>query len=272
LSLKVIGYWVTTAILVFGVLSGGVAELVHRRENVESIVRLGYPVSSSPLKRKHRAPVSLLNRGTERQASLLVMSHRRGFFRQGYDEVMEEREGMEDLQWLAERFEENRGHLRAVAYRMLGSASEADDAIQETWLRLGGSDASSIENLGGWLTTVVARVCLDMLRSRTSRREEALDTQVAEAGAKREGGGDPEQEALLADSVGLALLVVLDRLTPAERLAFVMHDMFAVPFEEIANRRALPGRGQAAGQPGTPPCAGRREYCEHRSHSPARSR
>src|SRR5207302_5237439 len=234
LSLKVIGYWVTTAILVFGVLSGGLAELVHRRENVESIVRLGYPVSSSPLKRKHRAPVSLLNRGTERQASLLVMSHRRGFFRQGYDEVMEEREGMEDLQWLAERFEENRGHLRAVAYRMLGSASEADDAIQETWLRLGGSDASSIENLGGWLTTVVARVCLDMLRSRTSRREEALDTQVAEAGAKREGGGDPEREALLADSVGLALLVVLDRLTPAERLAFVLHDMFAVPFEEIA--------------------------------------
>ena len=243
MSLKVIGYWVTTAILVFGVLSGGVAELVHRRENVESIVRLGYPVSSSPLKRKHRAPVSLLNRGTERQASLLVMSHRRGFFRQGYDEVMEEREGMEDLQWLAERFEENRGHLRAVAYRMLGSASEADDAIQETWLRLGGSDASSIENLGGWLTTVVARVCLDMLRSRTSRREEALDTQVAEAGAKREGGGDPEREALLADSVGLALLVVLDRLTPAERLAFVMHDMFAVPFEEIA---PIVGRSLAA--------------------------
>lgn len=141
---------------------------------------------------------------------------------------------MNDQDWLAERFEQNRGHLRAVAYRMLGSLSEADDAIQETWLRLGRSDASTIDNLGGWLTTVVARVCLDMLRSRTSRREESLDTEVAELPAKSTAPLDPEQEAVLADSVGLALLVVLDRLSPAERLAFVLHDLFAVPFDEIA--------------------------------------
>ena len=141
---------------------------------------------------------------------------------------------MNDQDWLAERFEQNRGHLRAVAYRMLGSLSEADDAIQETWLRLGRSDASTIDNLGGWLTTVVARVCLDMLRSRTSRREESLDTEVAELPAKSTAPLDPEQEAVLADSVGLALLVVLDRLSPAERLAFVPHDLFAVPFDEIA--------------------------------------
>ena len=141
---------------------------------------------------------------------------------------------MNDQDWLAERFEQNRGHLRAVAYRMLGSLSEADDAIQETWLRLGRSDASAIDNLGGWLTTVVARVCLDMLRSRTSRREESLDTEVAELPAKSTAPLDPEQEAVLADSVGLALLVVLDRLSPAERLAFVLHDLFPVPFDEIA--------------------------------------
>jgi RNA polymerase sigma-70 factor (ECF subfamily) len=140
---------------------------------------------------------------------------------------------MNDQDWLAERFEQNRGHLRAVAYRMLGSLSEADDAIQETWLRLGRSDASSIGNLGGWLTTVVARVCLDMLRSRTSRREESLDTEIVEPPAKG-ALPNPEQEAVLADSVGLALLVVLDRLSPAERLAFVLHDLFAVPFDEIA--------------------------------------
>ena len=135
---------------------------------------------------------------------------------------------------LAERFEENRSHLRAVAYRMLGSVNEADDAIQETWLRLSRSDASAIENLGGWLTTVVARVCLDMLRSRTSRREESMTEHAPGPVASRQAGNDPEREALLADSVGIALLVVLDRLAPAERLAFVLHDMFDVPFEEIA--------------------------------------
>ena len=141
---------------------------------------------------------------------------------------------MNDKDWLAEQFEQNRGHLRAVAYRILGSVAEADDAIQEAWLRLNRSDASDIENLGGWLTTVIGRVCLDMLRSRTSRREDSLDEQIAEPVAGTSTSTDPEQEALLADSVGLALLVVLDRLSPAERLAFVLHDLFAMPFDEIA--------------------------------------
>jgi RNA polymerase sigma-70 factor (ECF subfamily) len=141
---------------------------------------------------------------------------------------------MNEREYLAERFEEHRARLRAVAYRMLGSASEADDAVQEAWLRLSLADAASIDNLGGWLTTVVARVCLDMLRSRQSRREEPLTPDAPEPAATGTRGSSPEQEALLADSVGLALLVVLDRLTPAERLAFVLHDMFAVPFEEIA--------------------------------------
>jgi RNA polymerase sigma-70 factor (ECF subfamily) len=136
--------------------------------------------------------------------------------------------------FLAERFEEHRAHLRAVAYRMLGSLSEVDDAVQEAWLRLSRVDAADIDNLGGWLTTVVARVCLDMLRSRQSRREEPFTADAPEPVATGTSGSSPEQEALLADSVGLALLVVLDRLTPAERLAFVLHDMFAVPFEEIA--------------------------------------
>ncbi len=142
---------------------------------------------------------------------------------------------MVEQNWLAARFEENRGHLRAVAYRMLGSASEADDAVQESWLRLSRADADGIENLGGWLRTVVAHVCLDMLRSRKSRSEETLATEGAEIKpATQAAAPDPEREAILADSVGLAMLVVLDRLTPAERLAFVLHDMFAVPFEEIA--------------------------------------
>jgi RNA polymerase sigma factor (sigma-70 family) len=135
---------------------------------------------------------------------------------------------------LAQQFEENRSHLRGVAYRMLGSMNEADDAVQEAWLRLNRTDAETIENLGGWLTTVVARVCLDMLRSRGSRREESLSAQVSEPVATANKAPNPEQEALLADSVGLALLVVLDRLTPAERLAFVLHDLFAVSFDEIA--------------------------------------
>ena len=141
---------------------------------------------------------------------------------------------MGEHDWLAEQFEAERPHLRAVAYRMLGDLTEADDAVQESWLRLSRSDTSGILNLGGWLTTVVARVCLDMLRSRESRREEPLGASVPEAIMSREGGIDPEQEALLADSVGLALLVVLDTLAPDERLAFVLHDLFAVPFDEIA--------------------------------------
>jgi RNA polymerase sigma factor (sigma-70 family) len=140
----------------------------------------------------------------------------------------------DERDWLAERFEEHRRHLRAVAYRMLGSVSEADDAVQETWLRLSRTDTSDVENLGGWLTTVTARVCLNMLRSRRTRREEPLDVRVPEPIVSPEDGLDPEHQALLADSVGLALLVVLETLQPAERLAFVLHDMFAVPFDEIA--------------------------------------
>jgi RNA polymerase sigma factor (sigma-70 family) len=154
---------------------------------------------------------------------------------------------MDKHDFLAEQFEENRTHLRAVAYRMLGSLSEADDAVQEAWLRLVRSDTGDIENLGGWLTTVVGRVCLDMLRYRKSRREEPLGEPL---GARfpdpivgRQGGIDPEHEALLSDSVGLALLVVLETLSPAERLAFVLHDMFAVPFGEIA---PIVGRSPAA--------------------------
>jgi RNA polymerase sigma factor (sigma-70 family) len=138
-----------------------------------------------------------------------------------------------ETDWRTERFEEHRTRLRAVAYRMLGSVSEADDAVQEAWLRFSRADTSSVENLAGWLTTVVARVCLDILRSRESRREDPLDVHVPDPIISHESGVDPEHEALLADSVGLALLVVLETLTPAERLAFVLHDMFAVPFEEI---------------------------------------
>jgi len=142
---------------------------------------------------------------------------------------------MSEHDWLAERFEENRPHLRAVAYRMLGSSTEADDAVQETWLRLSRAGVGGVENLGGWLTTIVARVALNMLRSRTLRREEPIDPPASgQPVAPPPDGTDPEHEAVLADSVGLALLVVLDTLTPAERLAFVLHDMFAVPFEEIA--------------------------------------
>src|SRR4029450_5860414 len=134
---------------------------------------------------------------------------------------------------LAEQFEQHRAHLRAVAYRMLGSASDADDAVQESWIRLGRTDISDIQNLRGWLTTVVARVCLDMLRTRTSRREDPLDTHVPDPVIAR-ADGDPESDAVLADSVGLGLLGVLEKLEPAERLALVLHDVFGMTFDEIA--------------------------------------
>ena len=150
---------------------------------------------------------------------------------------------MDQQSWLTERFEENRPRLRGVAYRMLGSLSEAEDAVQEAWLRLNRIDTATVENLGGWLTTVVSRVCLDMLRSRKSRREEPIGAQVTEPSVERGEGADPEGEAVLADSVGVALLVVLDTLTPAERLAFVLHDLFAVPFDEIGS---IVGRSPAA--------------------------
>jgi RNA polymerase sigma factor (sigma-70 family) len=150
---------------------------------------------------------------------------------------------MDEQGWLTERFEENRPRLRGVAYRMLGSLSEAEDAVQEAWLRLNRIDAATIDTLGGWLTTVVSRVCLDMLRSRKSRREEPMDAPVAELSVLRGEGADPEGEAVLADSVGVALLVVLDTLTPAERLAFVLHDLFDMPFDEIG---AVVGRTSGA--------------------------
>ncbi|MFE3199998.1 sigma-70 family RNA polymerase sigma factor [Embleya sp. NPDC059237] len=141
---------------------------------------------------------------------------------------------MDENDFLAGRFEEHRTHLRAVAYRMLGSFSEADDAIQDTWIRLSGTDVREIDNLGGWLTTVVARVSLNMLRSRRTRREDPLEAFVADPTVCTAEGNDPEHQAMLADSVGMALLVVLETLAPAERLAFVLHDMFALPFDEIA--------------------------------------
>jgi RNA polymerase sigma factor (sigma-70 family) len=163
---------------------------------------------------------------------------------------------------LAQRFEENRPRLRAVAYRMLGSTGEADDAVQEAWLRLSRADAGAIDNLGGWLTTVVARVSLDMMRKRKSLREQPLDADAPEPAAGAAGAFDPEQEALLADSVGLAMLVVLDTLGPAERLAFVLHDMFAVPFDDIASilerspeatrQLASRGRRRVQGRPAVP--------------------
>ena len=141
---------------------------------------------------------------------------------------------MNDSEWLADRFEEQRPRLRSVAYRMLGSLTEADDALQDAWLRVSRAGASEVDNLGGWLTTIVARVCLNMLRARNRRREESLEEQLPDPVVSPYGASQPEEEALLADSVGLALLVVLDTLTPAERLAFVLHDMFELPFDEIA--------------------------------------
>src|SRR5438105_11489106 len=145
--------------------------------------------------------------------------------------------------WQTEQFERHRPHLQAVAYRMLGSVSEAEDAVQEAWLRLNRSDADGLANIGGWLTTVVGRVCLDMLRARRSRREDYAGSWLPEPIVTIDPDADPEQEALLADSVGLALLVVLETLTPAERLAFVLHDMFDVPFDELA---PIVGRTPAA--------------------------
>jgi RNA polymerase sigma factor (sigma-70 family) len=147
---------------------------------------------------------------------------------------------VDERDWLAQRFERSRPQLRAVAYRMLGSQAEADDAVQESWLRVSRADAAGVENLGGWLTTIVARVCLDMLRARRTRREEPLELQPA---APAGSGADPERELLLADSVGMAMLVVLEALTPAERVAFVLHDMFAVPFEDVAE---IVGKSPAA--------------------------
>ena len=141
---------------------------------------------------------------------------------------------MDERTWLADRFEEHRSHLRAVAYRMLGSLTEADDAVQDAWIRCSRAGADEVENIGGWLTTIVARVCLNMLRSRNQRREEPFGVRLPDPVVTRDGELHPEDEALLADSVGLALLVVLDSLTPAERLAFVLHDVFELPFEEIA--------------------------------------
>jgi RNA polymerase sigma-70 factor (ECF subfamily) len=141
---------------------------------------------------------------------------------------------VDDQDWLAEQFEEHRSHLRTVAYRMLGSLGETDDAVQEAWLRLSRTDSEAVENLGGWLTTVVARVCLDMLRTRRSRREDYVGSWLPEPIVSIDDSTTPEDEALIADSVGLALLVVLETLSPSERLAFVLHDMFAVPFDEIA--------------------------------------
>ena len=150
---------------------------------------------------------------------------------------------MDDNQWLADRFEEHRARLRAVAYRILGSLSDADDAVQETWLRLSRAGADEVGNLGGWLTTVVARVCLNMLRSRGRRREQSLGLRLPDPVVSPEGALQPDEEALLAEGVGLALLVVLDTLSPAERIAFVLHDLFDLPFEEIA---PLLGRSEAA--------------------------
>ena len=173
---------------------------------------------------------------------------------------------MNQHDWLAEQFEAHRRRLRTVAYRMLGSQTEADDAVQETWLRLSRAETSSVENLGGWLTTVVGRVCLDMLRSRKSRREHPLDTNVVEVAA------DPEHEVVMADSIGLALLVVLETLTPAERVAFVLHDMFGMPFEDIGPTVGRSARRQAAREQGAAPRPGCRRDDRLRPRPPARYR
>jgi RNA polymerase sigma-70 factor (ECF subfamily) len=163
-----------------------------------------------------------------------VPSHKARHVRHTNDEPKRKDVTVDSKQWQLEEFERNRAHLRAVAQRMLGSAAEADDAVQEAWLRLDRTDTAEVDNMAGWLTTVVARICLDMLRARQSRREELVDGWFPEPIVPLEDGSDPEREALIADSVGVALLVVLETLTPAERLAFVLHDMFGVSFTEIA--------------------------------------
>jgi RNA polymerase sigma factor (sigma-70 family) len=157
--------------------------------------------------------------------------------------VTKDRQDVTDQDWLAQRFEAHRPHLRGVAYRMLGSLTEADDAVQEAWIHLSRADTSDVENLRAWLTTVVGRVCLNLLRSRRTRRETPLETHVADPIVSPEAGVDPEQEAILGDSLGLALLAVLETLNPAERVAFVLHDVFAVPFDDIA---PIVGRSPAA--------------------------
>ena len=179
---------------------------------------------------------------------------------------------MDEADWLAARFEEQRAHLRAVAYRMLGSLTEADDAVQNSWLRLSRADPAEVENLAGWLTTVVARECLKMMRTRRSRREEPLADITAEPPAGRRDVSDPEAEALLADSVGPALMVVLDTLAPAERLAFVLHDIFAVPFDEIAVILERSPAGPPARQPGPEAGPGRNAAAERRSWPSAAGR
>jgi RNA polymerase sigma-70 factor (ECF subfamily) len=175
-------------------------------------------------------------------------SPRAELVRHSYDVCRTRKVTVDEQDGVAKRFEENRKHLRAVAFRMLGSLSEAEDAVQEAWLRLRRSDTSDIANLGGWLTTVVARVCLDMLRARKARPEESDGAHAAESMQDDATSSDPEQESVLADSVGLALLVVLETLTPAERLAFVLHDMFGMPFDEVAPivGRSLPAAKQLA--------------------------
>ena len=165
---------------------------------------------------------------------------------------------MDEGRWTTEQFEEHRSHLRGVAYRMLGSMSEADDAVQETWLRLQRADTDDVENLPGWLTTVISRVCLNMLRSCGNRREDAIGVHLPDPIVRTVDATGPETDALLADSVGAALLVVLETLSPAERLAFVLHDVFAMPFDEVGrDGRPHAGGGAAAGQPGPPTRAGR---------------
>jgi len=163
----------------------------------------------------------------------ILLSHWFRLLRQRFDETTFENVTMTENHWMADRFEADRERLSAVAYRMLGSRSEAEDAVQETWVRLSRTDTSDVENMSGWLTTVIARVCLDMLRSRDSRREDSLTTGDSETADLPEDRANPEEQALIADSVGFALLVVLDTLTPTERLAFVLHDMFDLSFDEI---------------------------------------